>query len=112
MLFQCNFTRYEDGTVLLSGVDVLPTWCYCKKRTDGSSLNNYTIVPLDKATENWSTAFGVAEEDVIFAQRSYDRTMALVGDGITAINNACKAKTDAYVEAFKAAQTTSTTAAQ
>ncbi|MBQ9964741.1 MAG: CapA family protein [Clostridia bacterium] len=112
LLFQCNFTRYEDGTVLLSGVDVLPTWCYCKKRTDGSSLNNYTIVPLDKATANWSTAFGVAEEDVIFAQRSYDRTMALVGDGITAINNACKAKTDAYVEAFKAAQTTSTTAAQ
>ncbi len=112
VLFQCNFSRYEDGTVFLSGVDVLPTWCYCKKRTDGSNLNNYTIIPLDKKAGDWATAFGVAEEDLIFAERSYDRTMALVGDGIAEINAACKANIDAYVEAFKQAQSPATTTQQ
>lgn len=110
VLFQCNFQRYEDGSVFLAGVDVLPTWCYCKKRTDGSKLNDYTIIPLDKTVTDWSAAFGVAKEDLIFAQRSYDRTMALLGDGINEINAACKANIDAYVENFKKAQVTTTTA--
>lgn len=112
VLFQCNFSRYEDGTVFLSGVDVLPTWCYCRKRTDGSRLNDYTIIPLDKTVADWSTAFGIAGEDVVFAERSYDRTMALLGDGITAINAACKANIDAYVEAFKKAQLPTSTTTQ
>lgn len=104
LLFQCNFTRYEDGKVFLSGVEVLPTWCYCRKRSDGSGRNDYTVIPLDKKTADWQTAFNIAEKDLIFAERSYDRTMALVGDGITAINAACKAKLETYIEQFKAAQ--------
>ncbi len=112
VLFQCNFSQYEDGTVFLSSVEVLPTWCYCKKRTDGSKLNNYTIIPLDKTVTDWSTAFGVAQEDLIFAERSYDRTMALLGDGMAEINANCKAKIDAYVENFKKSQVTTSSTTQ
>ena len=107
LLFEFSFNKYEDGTVLLSGVDVLPTWCYCAKR-QGSGYNDYTIIPLDKSVD-WQTSFGVAADDVIFAQRSYDRTMALVGDGITTINGTCGKAIATYVDAYKAAQSADTT---
>lgn len=104
LLFNYTFTKYEDGTVMLTGVDVLPTWCYM---TGSGNDRDYKIIPLDKACESeWATKFGIAAEDVVFAKRSYDRTMTLLGDGIKAANDNCKAKVDAYVEAFKAAQKT------
>ena len=86
LLFQTTFTKYDDGTVRLTGVDVLPTWCY--RTTVGSNAYNYTIIPLDKSVEDWGTAYGIAEKDLVYAQRSYDRTMALVKDGIAACNQA------------------------
>ena len=104
LLFNYTFTKYEDGTVMLTGVDVLPTWCYM---TGSGDNRDYKIIPLDKSCEGqWATKFGIAAEDVIFAQRSYDRTMALLGEGIQQINDNCKAKVSAYVEAFKHAQKT------
>ena len=102
LLFEFTFNKYDDGTVLMDGVKVLPTWCYVTKRADGQ--NDYTVIPLDKTVADWQTAFNIAEQDLIFAQRSYDRTMALVGDGITTINGTCGLKIADYVDAYKAAQ--------
>ena len=108
LLFEYTFSKYEDGTVMLTGVDVLPTWCYM---TGSGNSRKYTIVPLDKSCESeWQTKFGVAANDLVYAQRSYDRTMALVGDGITEINAQCKTNIDAFVEAFKQAQLPTTQA--
>lgn len=102
LLFNYTFSKYEDGTVMLTGVDVLPTWCYMTKTASGQK---YSIIPLDKSCESeWQTKFGVAAEDLLYAQRSYDRTMALVGEGISAVNAHCRQQTDAFVEAFKQAQ--------
>ncbi|MBR2406028.1 MAG: CapA family protein [Clostridia bacterium] len=102
LVFEYTFSKYEDGTVILTGVDVLPTWCYM---TGSGNSRKYTIVPLDKSCESeWQTKFGVAEVDMLYAQRSYERTMALVGEGITAINAKCKQDVDAFVEDFKQAQ--------
>ncbi len=92
LLFQTTFTKYDDGTVLLTGVEVLPTWCY-RNPALGSSYE-YTIIPLDKSVEDWGSAFGIEEKDLVFAQRSYDRTMALVSEGINACNQAIQAKLD------------------
>lgn len=86
LLFQTTFTKYDDGTVRLTGVDVLPTWCY--RTTVGSNAFNYVVIPLDKAVEDWGSTYGIAEKDLVFAQRSYDRTMALVQEGIDACNQA------------------------
>ena len=102
LLFEYTFSKYEDGTVMLTGVDVLPTWCYM---TGSGNSRKYTIVPLDKSCESeWQTKFGVAAEDLVFAQRSYERTMALVGEGITTINAKCKQDVETFVEEFKQAQ--------
>ncbi len=103
LLFEYTFSRYEDGTVMLSSVDVLPTWCYVKNKT-------YTVIPLDKQAD-WQQDFGVAAEDIVFAERSYERTMALVGDGITQINALCEQNINQFVEEFKQAQLPATTAA-
>lgn len=101
LIFDYTFTKYEDGTVMLTEVDVLPTWCYMDK--SGASTK-YSVIPLDKSKSDWTTAFGVKENDVVFAERSYERTMALVGDGIKTINAWCDDSVDAYVQEFKRAQ--------
>ncbi len=106
LVFQYTFSKYEDGTVMLTGVDVLPTWCYV---TGSGNGRKYSIVPLDKSKEDWTAAFGVAANDVMFAERSYDRTMALVGNGQDAINAWCDANVDAFIQEFKQAQLPTTT---
>lgn len=106
LIFDYTFTKYEDGTVMLTSVNVLPTWCYMDNST---ATRKYTIIPLDKSQSDWTTAFGVLEKDVVFAERSYDRTMALVGEGITTINAWCDGNVDAFVEEFKQAQLPTTT---
>lgn len=102
LLFSYTFSKYEDGKVLLTGVEVLPTWCYRGKKADGNA--SYTVIPLDKSLPDWQTAFQIPSQDLPYAERSYNRTMALVGNGMTAINEACNAKVAAYVESFKQAQ--------
>ncbi len=104
LLFEFSFTKYEDGTVLMSGVDVLPTWCYCFQ--DANNQRDYTIIPLDKSLDDWCGVFNLPEKDRVFAERSYDRTMALVGDGMTTINGVCNMAIADYVDAYKQAQTT------
>lgn len=101
LLFEYTFSKYEDGTVMLTGVDVLPTWCYM---TGSGNSRQYRIIPLDKSKTDWKTAFNVVEKDILYAERSYDRTMALVGEGITAVNAKCKQDVETFVEAFKQAQ--------
>ena len=82
LLFQTTFTKYSDGVVRLTGVDVLPTWCYRYKDSASGSGFGYKVVPLDKSVENWGSAFGIPDIDLTYANRSYDRTMKLVGDGL------------------------------
>ena len=67
---------------------MLPTWCYRYKDASSVSGFGYKVVPLDKAVENWGSAFGIPDADLIYANRSYDRTMELVGDGLTACREA------------------------
>ena len=88
LLFQTTFTKYSDGVVRLTGVDVLPTWCYRYKDSASGSGFGYKVVPLDKSVENWGSAFGIPDIDLTYANRSYDRTMKLVGDGLAACREA------------------------
>lgn len=88
LLFQTTFTKYSDGVVKLTGIEVLPTWSYRYKDSASVSGFNYKVVPLDKAVDNWGSAFGIPDVDLTYANRSYDRTMKLVGDGLTACREA------------------------
>ncbi len=88
LLFQTTFTKYSDGVVKLTGIDVLPTWCYRYRDSASDSGFGYKVVPLDKTVEDWGSAFGIPEIDLTYANRSYDRTMALVSEGLTACREA------------------------
>ncbi len=83
VLFSVTFSRYSDGTVILSSADLLPTWVDLRT----SPTKSYPILPLDKQIEDWKTQFGLTDATLSKAQASYDRTMAIVGEGMTAVNS-------------------------
>ena len=84
MLFSVTFEQYSDGTVYLSHVDVLPTWV--NRHNDNQKLE-YNIIPLEDAKrDQWQEMYGVNDQTLTAMQKSYDRTMALVGEGVDASN--------------------------
>ena len=82
VLFSVTFEKYSDGTVYLQDVDLLPTWVYMSAAT---YPNTYHILPLDiEIQDQWVEQFGINETVAASAMKSYDRTMAIVGSGLTA----------------------------
>ena len=82
VLFSVTFEKYSDGTVYLADTDLLPCWVY---RDVSYYPGSYTILPLDQDTrEEWVTKYNIPETTANAAQNSYNRTWALVGDGIAA----------------------------
>ncbi len=77
VLFSVTFCKYSDGTVYVEGVELIPTWV----NLDGQ----YYILPLDIEKEDqWQKMFDINESTFNRAKNSYDRTMALVGEGLEA----------------------------
>lgn len=71
-----TFSKYSDGTVYLDSVNLMPTWVYLNQK--------YYILPLDKDKEDqWGTMFEIGDSTVNAAKNSYQRTMDLVGEGLT-----------------------------
>lgn len=96
VMFSVTFTRYSDGTVILENADVLPTWV--DLRTNALGRREYNILPLDTAIEDWQTQFSLSDSTYAKVQASYDRTMAIVGEGLTTVQDYLSAHT-AQVEA-------------
>lgn len=83
-LFEVTFEKYSDGTTYLASVGVLPTWV--NMRTD-ISPKEYNIVPLDmNRRAEWQDVFGLNANTVNQAEKSYNRTMDIVGEGIEQCN--------------------------
>ena len=83
IMFSFTFTKYSDGTVMLQSTSALPTWV-CLHTVNGKTV--YSILPLDKSVEDWKTAYNISTENAANAAASYERTMALVGSGLTETN--------------------------
>ncbi len=91
VLFSITFSKYSDDTVYLEGVDLIPTWVNLNAN---SGSRQYNIVPLvDSDRSEWMTRFNMTENQFNDAQRSYDRTEAIVGEGL--------AKAQSYLEHAK-----------
>lgn len=74
--FSVTFAKYSDGTVYLDSVNLIPTWVYLNKE--------YIILPLDyELVDEWGTLYNISDSTVQAAKNSYDRTMALVGEGLS-----------------------------
>jgi poly-gamma-glutamate synthesis protein (capsule biosynthesis protein) len=80
VLFSVTFTKYSNGTVILSDANLLPLWVNHHKNPQGKWI--YPILPLDKQIEDWKTQFSLTDGTLQNAQASYDRTMAIVGSGM------------------------------
>lgn len=78
MIFTYKVEKWNDGTYTISDVDILPTWVYMHPE-NGKRI--YEIIPLDVNDPDW-TRFGSANAADLKA--SYNRTMAIVGEGLNA----------------------------
>ena len=82
MLFQVTFVKYSDGTVLLEEAKVTPTWV---NRYSQAGKTVFEILAMDDDS-NWQENGELSEETLQFCQESYDRTMAIVGEGLQTAN--------------------------
>ena len=92
-LFEVTFEKYSDGKVYVAGTDVIPTWV--NMHTTGG-VKEYNILPLANSTrESWRETFHLNDNTMGFAEKSYDRTMGIVGEGLEACQSYLEqAKTD------------------
>lgn len=84
-LFRVTFHKYDDGSVAVGAVDLLPTWV---NRHDNNGTRQYDVLPLDPQTEDqWQELYGLTEEQLAAARESRDRTMAIVSEGMEQCRN-------------------------
>ncbi|MGM9660920.1 MAG: CapA family protein [Faecousia sp.] len=93
LLFSVTFEKYSDGKVYVASVDALPTWV---NMHSNNGSREYNIIPLDKEKEaEWESAFRMTSAQFSSAQKSYDRTMAIIGEGLKACqDDLAQAKAD------------------
>ena len=95
VLFGVTFAKYSDGTVILQSVDLTPIWVNLYKE-NGSRV--YAILPLDTEISDWQSSFNLTDSQLAQAKDSYQRTMALVSEGLTEVQAWCE-NNQAAVEA-------------
>lgn len=79
MIFGVEFQKWNDGTVEISEISILPTWV----NKEWKDKQVYNIIPLDTAITVWD-CFDVGPEARTY--ESYGRTMSIVAEGL----NACR----------------------
>lgn len=83
MLFTFTFAKYSDGTVLVEGVHVIPTWVY---RYTENYVRKFRVLYMDDTIEDWKTLMNLDDSTMKECEESYARTMAIVGAGVEAAN--------------------------
>ena len=78
VLFNYTFTNDQAGDVQLTAVDIIPTWV---DRWGTSGNYQYTMYPLEN--EKMAESDGLDDDTVQKAKASYERTKAIMADGLT-----------------------------
>jgi len=81
MIFGVTFEKWNDGSVNVSVIDILPVWVI--RNRNNANGNIYYAIPLDIANEDWDR-FDIPNKNYLYG--SYKRTMKIVGEGL----NACR----------------------
>lgn len=85
LLFSVTFEKYSDGKVYVSDLEAIPMWV---NMHSNNGSREYNILPLDKEKESeWESAFRLTSAQFSAAQKSYDRTMGIIGEGLAACQN-------------------------
>ncbi len=92
MIFEMSFSKYSDGSVKFDSVGVIPTWVHLFA---SGGRNVYRITPLAKGFSDKAEEIGLknSSNGLSLAEDSYDRTMALVSEGMDKCNAYLKNKT-------------------
>ena len=83
MIFGVTFEKWNDGSVNVAEIDILPVWVSRDRNNPRGSI--YHIIPLDLAVEDWKT-YDASSEAYKYLKGSYKRIMSIVGEGL----NACR----------------------
>lgn len=84
-LFTVTFEKYSDGKVYVVGTDVIPTWV---NMHSNKGTREYNILPLVKETEEqWQSAYELTNNQFSACQKSYDRTIGIIGEGLEICQN-------------------------
>lgn len=93
LLFNVTFEKYSDGKVYVSDLEAIPMWVNMHSNNGG---REYNILPLNKQNEDqWKETYQMTDGQFSSAQKSYDRTMGIIGDGLKACqDDLAQAKAD------------------
>ena len=80
VMFYCTFDKYSDGRVLLSDVDIIPTWVDKYRGGSGYQYTIYPIVNIDADIEKYGFTGTAATK----FRKSYERTLGILAEGLTA----------------------------
>ncbi len=78
VLFSYTFEKLPDGSVELSGVDIIPAWV---NRYGNARDYDYTMYPLE--TANMADSYGLDSTTANKARASFERTKKIVAKGLT-----------------------------
>ena len=100
VIFEMNFAKYSDGTVMLESVDAIPTWVHLYSE-GGKKV--HSIVPLEGNLDKKAEKIGLNKtgDGLAQAKASKARTEALVGEGEKECNDylgSLKTPIDVYNE--------------
>lgn len=82
VLFTFALSKYNDGSVRVNAVNLLPTWVLVKGSGDN---RDFYILPLNQGVTDWKSAYNLSDEQLSEAKNSYNRTMSLVTSGLNKI---------------------------
>ena len=99
VLFSVTFSKYSDGTVYLEDVELIPIWVRAVDATgntvvrSSAPIRRYEMLPLDEnRRDQWAEQFGIDDSTLIQCQDSWQRTMDIVGQGLSQSREYLKAE--------------------
>ncbi len=78
VLFYYYIDKYSDGSVAISNVDIIPTWC---NKYSGGSGYIYTMYPLENENAG-AEKYGLSGSAASKSAASYERTKQIVAPGL------------------------------
>ncbi len=84
VLLRLTFGKFNDGSVRIIGIRLLPTWVLVQGEGDD---RDFFILPLDSSVPDWASHYSLSADELSNAKASYNRTMELLTPGLNKINN-------------------------
>ena len=82
LMFSFTFVKYSNGEVHVEYADLMPTWVLVK---GNENFKTYHILPLDIEVEDWNTLYAMDGDQAADANKSLERTNAIVYQNLTAV---------------------------